>query len=831
MTLRPVQALALRDIGVQGGGFLPVGVGEGKTLISLLAPYLLGARKPMMLLPAGLIEKTERERAVLAKHWLIPTNIRLYSYDLLGREQAAAELEEYAPDAITCDECFVTGTQVRTPEGLRSIEDIKAGDSVWAFDGSVFSVQSVQDAWSRETEETWLLTVEQETYETTGNHPFLTDKGWMRASDCKAGDSIVCDVREEFLLPVAQEEAAVLRPKLFCEMANVSTGDQSQGLQCGGQRKDIRNAPEQAQAGPLPRLLRTHDAEKPNAFGRDTSKGERGPSRQGASPESARRQWPSDVEATSDSGSRARCWLGHGEAHSMAGEVRHPGLPHRHLSRGVQGRCRGRREISSVACCSIKRREEDKVPRATRLASVASVERRDRSGPGQSCRVHNLRVAGSSTYVLGSGLVVHNCHRLKNLRAACTRRVARYMHKHPKTAFVGMSGTVMRDSLNDFAHILFWALKDQAPLPMEPHELADWAAALDEPKPGRFGDEWDRIDPGALLDLCIDEERQLDPYVAARRGFRRRLTDTPGIVATAGDGERVDCSISITGHVYELSRTTDAHFARLRDDMERPDGYELLSGVDVWRHAKELALGFNSKWVPDPPPEWLLPRKRWGAFVRAYLSRSRTLDSPDQVKQGVLAGAIDDGGLLEKWLAVSECEGAYEPNIVEVWHDDSVLKLCAKWARGPGIVWTDHTFFAERLAKETGLPYYGAQGLDAAGTYIEDSPSKTIIASIDANRDGKNLQHKWSRNLLVGPPDGWDALQQCIARTHRPGQTADEVIVDVLIGCREHVSAWRKAVAGTHAAADTIGGTPKLLLADVSFPTESEIAALSGSRW
>ncbi len=61
MSLRHIQALALYDIGTVNGGFLPIGVGEGKTLISLLAPFVLNAAKPILLLPAGLQEKTQRE--------------------------------------------------------------------------------------------------------------------------------------------------------------------------------------------------------------------------------------------------------------------------------------------------------------------------------------------------------------------------------------------------------------------------------------------------------------------------------------------------------------------------------------------------------------------------------------------------------------------------------------------------------------------------------------------------------------------------------------------------------------------------------------------------
>ncbi len=549
-TLRPIQALALHDIGLCRGGLLPVAVGEGKTLISMLAPFVLDSAKPLLLLPATLIDNANRARLALAKHWLVAKHMRVFSYEMLGRESAANELESYAPDVIIADEA----------------------------------------------------------------------------------------------------------------------------------------------------------------------------------------------------------------------------------------------------------------------------------------------------------------HRLKNLGgAACARRVARYMAKHPTTAFVPMSGTLIRDSILDFAHLAFWALKESTPLPFAPAELASWAGALDEAKPGRFGWDEDQSDPGALMQLCTSEElthvascspvfRHSEQVKAARSGFKRRLTETLGVVATAGDRERVDASIRINAVVYPLEDAdTERRFSELRNDMLTPDGFELLSGVDVWRHARELALEFHSVWSPRPPAEWLAPRRAWGSFVRAYLARSRTLDSPSQVHQAVLNGSLDDGGILSAWQSVEE---TFTPNVVEVWHGDSVLRRCAAWAKTPGIVWVDHVFFGEALALLTGLPYYREGGYAADGGYIEQADcTRSIIASIDANRDGKNLQGRassveepegwkgFSRNLLVGPPDGWDAMQQCIARTHRPGQTADEVIVDILVGCREHVSAWRKIVDGTAAARDTIGGLPKLDLADISFPSDDEISGFSGTRW
>lgn len=108
-TLRPVQALALHDAAINGGLFGPIGVGEGKTLITLLLPLVLELQRPLLLLPAALIEKTKREwlgpdPKAYARHWRIPNTLRMFSYDLLGRVQAADELERYQPDGIICDE-------------------------------------------------------------------------------------------------------------------------------------------------------------------------------------------------------------------------------------------------------------------------------------------------------------------------------------------------------------------------------------------------------------------------------------------------------------------------------------------------------------------------------------------------------------------------------------------------------------------------------------------------------------------------------------------------------------------------------------------------------
>ncbi len=435
-------------------------------------------------------------------------------------------------------------------------------------------------------------------------------------------------------------------------------------------------------------------------------------------------------------------------------------------------------------------------------------------------------------------IIFDECHRLKDKRAAVTKRVNRFIQAHPDIPIMAFSGTIMKHSLKDFAHIILWCLKDRAPVPVIWTELEEWAAALDEKV-----NEFSRYEPGPLLDFCTPEERAeartniFDAErKAARKGFQRRLIETPGIVATVGLGEHVDAPIHIRAIQYEISKEANEHFLKLRKLMRTPDDWQLMEAVDVWRHAKELALGLFYRWNPRPPEDWRRARREWGQFVREVLSHSRTLDSELQVVRACDEGRLDNEK-LEAWRFEKnrprEDGKPFTPVTEAVWFDDSALKTCLKWMQeGPGIVWTEHQFFARRLAEVSGCRYFGAKGLDDTGLLIDDAdPNECVIASIDANREGRNLQEKWNRNLITSMPEGADTNQQLIARTHRPGLSFDEVIIDILLGCREHDNAFRRAMAGAEAIKDMTGAQSKLLLAETDWPEEYEIEFFAGSRW
>lgn len=102
--LRPIQAIALYEIAQTGGLVGPIRVGGGKTLITLLAPVVTGARRPLLLLPAKHVKKVRRELVASTMHWRVCTTLEIKSYEWISRHKGEAFLERYQPDMIVTDE-------------------------------------------------------------------------------------------------------------------------------------------------------------------------------------------------------------------------------------------------------------------------------------------------------------------------------------------------------------------------------------------------------------------------------------------------------------------------------------------------------------------------------------------------------------------------------------------------------------------------------------------------------------------------------------------------------------------------------------------------------
>jgi hypothetical protein len=423
-------------------------------------------------------------------------------------------------------------------------------------------------------------------------------------------------------------------------------------------------------------------------------------------------------------------------------------------------------------------------------------------------------------YILPDLIICDEAHYISNPRSGRSRRIRRYLHEHPETMFVAMSGTNMKKSIKDFGPLVRYALKGRAPIPRTDDELSAWAEALDEGV-----NPMTRRRPGALMTLCGGTSQD-GTTEDARRVFQQRLLGTNGVVASSGRDE-VGCSILVKALEYKPSAVTEGHFKHVRKLWQTPDGWDFMQAVELRMYLRQLSLGMHGIWRPRPPDTWLNPRKAWHAFARETLAHSKTLDTPLAVANAIDAGHLDDDGALDRWRAV---EKTFTINPEPVWHDDTAVEVAAKWGeKEKGLIWVEHRFFGHRLAKVLGTSYYGPGGLDADGKSIKDEKGgRPVIASVSACKQGFNLQGAFSANLITCCPSGASPVEQLIGRTHRHGQGADVVTVDIMLGCDAQKDAFDRALSGARAAEDTLGHSQKLLLADVTMP---DISGRRGPLW
>jgi hypothetical protein len=457
-------------------------------------------------------------------------------------------------------------------------------------------------------------------------------------------------------------------------------------------------------------------------------------------------------------------------------------------------------------------------------------------------------------------LLCDEVHRLRNKQAACTRRVIRFMLANPETVFCGMSGTITKRSISDYWHLLDWALRNKMPLPRTEKEMEVWAEALDE----RRVDVLSRRDPGVLMQFCTDAERekvkpkrvaplgrtdQMPQFFGSlsekldmtREGYQRRLRETPGVICSPD--ANLACSLQIRRQAFDPGEEIMEHLQVLREDWTTPNGDLLALPVDVWRHARELATGFYYRWSPPPHAEWLQARKRWNWLVRQILMppqarakkrlqqdsggqaiadgvmyeqyRHLHLDSPMQVALAVTQGRITDQNVVFAYHEWHRVRDSYKINVVAEWVSTRTLDFCVDWVNknGDAILWTEHRAFGERLAQMLGTGFCSNGGMDANGKTIESYNGKVVVASVAANKEGRNLQ-AWNKNFIVTAPPNGAIHEQVIGRTHRPGQLEDTVYVDWLCACAEQDEGFSQLMADAKYIQQTTGQSQKLLYAD-----------------
>ncbi|MBK6828711.1 MAG: hypothetical protein IPG86_18505 [Chitinophagaceae bacterium] len=89
--------------------------------------------------------------------------------------------------------CFTKGTLVHSTAGLKPIEELKIGDTVYSYNIEADKVElnTVTNTLNRETKGIYKITAGKELIHVTAEHPFyVSGKGWVKARDLKKGDKL-----------------------------------------------------------------------------------------------------------------------------------------------------------------------------------------------------------------------------------------------------------------------------------------------------------------------------------------------------------------------------------------------------------------------------------------------------------------------------------------------------------------------------------------------------------------------------------------------------------------------------------------------------------------
>ena len=120
--------------------------------------------------------------------------------------------------ASAYDLCFIEGTLVKAAEGLVPIEEIEAGNYVWAWDeesGQV-ALRQVVETYINDTSELVHVFVAGEEIVSTPNHPFYSPvKGWTEACRLRAGDILVLVNGEYVVVEKVQHELLEAPTKVY----------------------------------------------------------------------------------------------------------------------------------------------------------------------------------------------------------------------------------------------------------------------------------------------------------------------------------------------------------------------------------------------------------------------------------------------------------------------------------------------------------------------------------------------------------------------------------------------------------------------------------------
>lgn len=442
-------------------------------------------------------------------------------------------------------------------------------------------------------------------------------------------------------------------------------------------------------------------------------------------------------------------------------------------------------------------------------------------------------------------IIADEAHKISRRTAARTKRLFNYIDEH-EPHFVPLSGTITRKSVMDYHAGLRAALKHTSPLPYSVSMAVDWAAVLDSSifVKGLTGP----IRP--LVDWArkhFDFEDFTMDTAGFRKAYQYRLQSAPGVVASSGENA-IGTSLLVANHELKLGHPKLQELIdTVIKEFKTPNGDEIEHAIHAYKWLFELSAGFYNELI-WPTPEALSQKKGYSvedakrALERALIHHAASqeyarllrtwithcaranLDTPMLIAANMAKHGPKNVG-VELYTAWRQMKDLQFPDMPE--RVSRAVRVCpwkihhaAEWASkmGSGIIWYYHQEIGRWLLEtltERGFDnlLYCPAGQEANAMIIDVSNRDSLIlASWTAHGTGKNLQHH-DQQLILQWPRPANAAEQLLGRTHRPGQGADELIVDTCISTEHEVGSLAATLNDALYIQQTTGNKQKVIYA------------------
>jgi len=451
---------------------------------------------------------------------------------------------------------------------------------------------------------------------------------------------------------------------------------------------------------------------------------------------------------------------------------------------------------------------------------------------------------------------------------------------------VAMSGTMTKRSVKDYAHIAKRCLKERSPAPIKDMAIMSFSQAVDANVTGAGqGDldvrrmdmikQWARDQGWNHKEGRTDDEiRNMTAQDVVREAYQYRLRTAPGVISTGTTG--VDASLIIAWSEPPRPRTDEGealckYMKMAAIDMKTPDGDSIDFGMHTFKWLWELTAGFYNSLIWPGLEVLMEERARKGTPVSTEEAAALLRGAEHQHKllqdyHKALRRFLDDrhqpgcdtpmlvGQELTRQIAGRDIKYKLPVELVECYraqksasYDDlpqrksRPIRICdykvratVQWAKAHvvsgegGIMWYHHPElgrWCHEALTAAGIPHTFAP----AGQNEAAFAPGLVLASY-AHGTGKNLQHQ-RHNLIIEIRREASVMEQTLGRTHRSGQLADDVRVDVFVANGFDLSLFNAVLHDADYIQATMGQPQRLCFATYSPvipPSDSRLMAKLG---